>query len=158
MAVRQTRHAPAIVDVAAEAGVSLATASRASPTDLAEKTRRRVMRSSCAGLCPAQPPGALAAAGRDDGGRLRRAGLGAAFYAGALKRAQDALQAAGYHVLVVNTGARPARERDALGTPPRPPGRRAAGCDLRWLRGHRRPAVFFDNVPPEPARGGRDGQ
>ena len=42
--------------------------------------------------------------------------VGAAFYASALKGAQDALEAAGYHVLVLNTGRAAAREREALRT------------------------------------------
>ena len=62
----------------------------------------------------------------------------AAFYATALKGAQDTLEAAGYHVLVLNTGRAAEREREALRT------LRAHQVDgllarhLGRLRGHRR--------------------
>src|SRR3954453_9803941 len=125
MAVRRSA-APTLADVAVEAGVSQATASRAlagSPLVNAN-TRQRVW--DVAERLHFQP-NRLARplrGGGAGGGGLRGAGrgaalavglvvpdVGAAFYASALKSAQDVLEAAGYHVLVLNTGRSPERER-----------------------------------------------
>ena len=83
--------------------------------------------------CTSSPTGSRARCGS---GATMAVGLvvpdvGAAFYASALKSAQDVLEAAGYHVLVLNTGrARRARARGAADAA-RAPGRRAAGRHLR---------------------------
>ena len=147
MAARRT--APTLADVAAEVGVSQATASRAladSPL-VNENTRRRVweaaerLRFEPNRLARSLRRGATMAVG------VVVPDVAAAFYATSLKGAQDALEAAGYHVLVLNTGRAAAREREAL----------------RTLRAHRVdgllvatsggfedigvPTVFFDNVP-----------
>src|SRR4051812_16176944 len=98
MATQRTR-APTLADVAAEAGVSQATASRAladSPLVNAE-TRRRVwavaerMRYQPNRLARSLRSGATMAVG------LVVPDVAAAFYASALGAAQDVLEAAGYH-------------------------------------------------------------
>ena len=75
--------------------------------------------------------------------------VGAAFYASALKSAQDVLEAAGYHVLVLNTGRSPEREREALRTLR---AHQVDGLLVATSGGYEEigvPAVFFDNVPPQ---------
>ena len=109
---------PTLADVAAEAGVSQATASRAladSPLVNDNTRRARVGGRRAAAF----QPNRLARSLRS--GATMAVGLvvpdvGAAFYASALKSAQDVLEAAGYHVLVLNTGRAPEREREALRT------------------------------------------
>ena len=61
-----------------------------------------------------------------------------AFYAAALKGAQERLEAAGYHVLVVNTERAARREREAIRHAGRPSGGRPDRRDLGRIRGHRR--------------------
>src|SRR5215210_2365562 len=117
MATRRSA-APTLADVASEAGVSQATASRAladSPLVNAN-TRRRVwevaerLRFQPNRLARSLRSGATMAVG------LVVPDVGAAFYASAVKSAQDVLESAGYHVLVLNTGRAAAREREALRT------------------------------------------
>ena len=131
---------PTLADVAAEVGVSQATASRAladSPL-VNENTRRRVweaaerLRFEPNRLARSLRRGATMAVG------LVVPDVGTSFYATALKSAQDTLEAAGYHVLVLSTGRAAARERGRAADAAGAPGRRAAGRDLRRLRGHRR--------------------
>jgi DNA-binding LacI/PurR family transcriptional regulator len=154
MTVRRSP-APTLADVAAEVGVSQATASRAladSPL-VNENTRRRVweaaerLRFEPNRLARSLRRGATMAVG------LLVPDVAASFYATALKSAQDTLEAAGYHVLVLSTGRAAAREREAL----------------RMLRAHQVdgllvatsggyedigvPAVFFDNVPAQAGAG-----
>jgi LacI family transcriptional regulator len=142
---------PTLVDVAAEAGVSLATASRAlgDSTLVTEQTRRRVLQ---AAERLAFQPNRLARSLRR--GATMAVGLvvpdvAAAFYAAALKAAQGVLQASGYHVLVVNTERDAALEREALGTLR---AHQVDGLLVATSGGYEDigvPAVFFDNLPPE---------
>jgi DNA-binding LacI/PurR family transcriptional regulator len=73
--------------------------------------------------------------------------VAAAFYAAALKAAQEVLETAGYHVLVANTERAPHREREALSTLR---AHQVDGIIVATSGGYRQigvPAVFFDNVP-----------
>jgi DNA-binding LacI/PurR family transcriptional regulator len=107
---------PRLADVAAAAGVSLATASRAlsGRGSVARATRDRVR--EAANRLDFHP----SAAGRSL--RLRSTGMigfvvpdiASPFYANALKGAQRRLQAAGYLVNVMDTNEDPDRERSAL--------------------------------------------
>ena len=154
MAVRRSA-APTLADVAVEAGVSQATASRAlagSPLVNAN-TRQRVW--DVAERLHFQP-NRLARSLRS--GATMAVGLvvpdvGAAFYASALKSAQDVLEAAGYHVLVLNTGRSPEREREALLTLR---AHQVDGLLVATSGGYEEigvPAVFFDSVPSQPDAG-----
>src|SRR4051794_4736375 len=154
MAIRRSA-APTLADVAVEAGVSQATASRAlagSPLVNAN-TRQRVW--DVAERLHFQP-NRLARSLRS--GATMAVGLvvpdvGAAFYASALKSAQDVLEAAGYHVLVLNTGRSPEREREALRTLR---AHQVDGLLVATSGGYEDigvPAVFFDNVPARPGAG-----
>jgi LacI family transcriptional regulator len=148
MATRRSA-APTLADVASEAGVSQATASRAladSPLVNAN-TRRRVwevaerLRFQPNRLARSLRSGATMAVG------LVVPDVGAAFYASALKSAQDVLEAAGYHVLVLNTGRAAEREREALRTLR---AHQVDGLLVATSGGYEEigvPAVFFDNVP-----------
>ena len=160
MAARRSA-APTLADVAAEAGVSQATASRAladSPL-VNDNTRQRVwevaerLRFQPNRLARSLRSGATMAVG------LVVPDVGAAFYASALKSAQDVLEAAGYHVLVLNTGRAAEREREALRTLR---AHQVDGLLVATSGGYEDigvPAVFFDNVPGRPRRGrGGDGQ
>src|SRR5215207_5830427 len=141
--------APTLADVAAEAGVSQATASRAlagSPLVNAN-TRQRVwevaerLRFQPNRLARSLRRGATMAVG------LVVPDVAAVFYSNALKTAQDALEAAGYHVLVLNTGRAAAREREALRTLR---AHQVDGLIVATSGGYEDigvPAVFFDNVP-----------
>jgi LacI family transcriptional regulator len=151
MATRRSA-APTLADVAAEAGVSQATASRAlagSPL-VNTNTRRRVwqvaerLRFEPNRLARSLRSGATMAVG------LVVPDIGAAFYASALKSAQDVLEAAGYHVLVLNTGRAAAREREALRTLR---AHQVDGLLVATSGGYEDigvPAVFFDNVLTRP--------
>jgi LacI family transcriptional regulator len=146
-----THRSPActLADVAAEVGVSQATASRAladSPL-VNENTRRRVWEAAARlryepnRLARSLRRGATMAVG------LVVPDVGAAFYAAALKSAQDALEAAGYHVLVLSTGRAADREREALRTLR---AHQVDGLIVATSGGYEDigvPAVFFDNVP-----------
>ncbi len=146
---------PTLADVAAEAGVSQATASRAladSPL-VNPKTRQRVwevaerLRYRPNRLARSLRRGATMAVG------LVVPDVGAAFYASALKSAQDVLEAAGYHVLVLNTGRAAEREREALRTLQ---GHQVDGLLVATSGGYEDigvPAVFFDNVPAQRGAG-----
>ena len=141
--------APTLADVAAGAGVSQATASRAladSPL-VNENTRRRVsevaerLRYQPNRLARSLRQGATMAVG------LVVPDVGASFYASALKSAQDVLEAAGYHVLVLNTGRAAEREREALSTLR---AHQVDGVLVATSGGYEDigvPAVFFDNGP-----------
>jgi LacI family transcriptional regulator len=154
MAVRRSA-TPTLADVAAEAGVSQATASRAladSPL-VNENTRLRVwevaerLRFQPNRLARSLRRGATMAVG------LVVPDVGASFYASALKSAQDVLEAAGYHVLVLNTGRAAAREREALRTLR---AHQVDGLLVATSGGYEDigvPAVFFDNVPAQRGAG-----
>jgi LacI family transcriptional regulator len=141
--------APTLADVAADVGVSQATASRAladSPL-VNENTRRRVweaaerLRFQPNRLARSLRRGATMAVG------LVVPDVAASFYATALKSAQDTLEAAGYHVLVLSTGRAAGRERDALRTLR---AHQVDGLLVATSGGYEDigvPAVFFDNVP-----------
>jgi LacI family transcriptional regulator len=149
---RDPSRRPTLVDVAAEAGVSLATASRAlgdSPL-VTDSTRRRVL--DAAARLHFQPNRLARSLRR---GATMAVGLvvpdvAAAFYAAALKAAQAVLQSSGYHVLVVNTDRAAEREREALRTLA---AHRVDGLLVATSGGYEDvgvPAVFFDNLPAEP--------
>jgi LacI family transcriptional regulator len=140
---------PTLADVAAAAGVSRATASRAlgdSP-NVNALTRERVW---AAAQRMAFEPNHLARS-------LRRGSTMAvgvvvpdvanAFYAAALSAAQETLEAAGYHVLVVNTERAAGRERAAVRSLRN---HRVDGLIVATYGGYEDigvPAVFFDDVP-----------
>jgi LacI family transcriptional regulator len=154
MAVRRSA-TPTLADVASEAGVSQATASRAladSPLVNAN-TRLRVfevaerLRFQPNRLARSLRSGATMAIG------LVVPDVGASFYASALKSAQDVLEAAGYHVLVLNTGRAAGREREALRTLR---AHQVDGLLVATSGGYEDigvPAVFFDNVPTQRGAG-----
>ncbi len=143
------RSRPTLADVAAEAGVSQATVSRAlanSPLVNA-RTRDRVwdvaerLRFQPNWLASSLRRGATMAVG------LVVPDVAVAFYAAALKAAQEVLEAAGYHVLVVNTERAAERERAALATLR---AHQVDGLIVATSGGFEDigvPAVFFDNVP-----------
>jgi LacI family transcriptional regulator len=143
---------PTLVDVAAEAGVSLATASRAlgDSTLVSAGTRRRVL--DAAERLSFQPNRLARSLRR---GATMAVGLvvpdvAAAFYAAALKAAQGVLEGAGYHLLVVNTERAADREREALGTLR---AHQVDGLLIATSGGYEDigvPTVFFDNPPPDP--------
>jgi LacI family transcriptional regulator, galactose operon repressor len=107
---------PRLIDVAAAAGVSLATASRAltGRGSVARETRDRVRQA--AATLDFHP----SAAGQNLRTRSTRMigfvvpDISSGFYANALKGAQARLQAAGYQITLMDTDERPDRERAAL--------------------------------------------
>ena len=138
-----------LADVAVAAGVSRATASRAlgdSP-HVSQATRARVW---AAAERLSFEPNHLARSLRR--GSTMAVGIvvpdvATAFYAAALKGAQERLEAAGYHVLVVNTERAARREREAIRTLG---AHRVDGLIVATSGGYEDigvPAVFFDNVP-----------
>ena len=157
----RTARRPTLADVAAAAGVSPSTASRAlgTGTHVRARTRERVW---AAAERLSFEPNQLARSLRR--GSTMAVGLvipdvASAFYGTALKGVQEVLEAAGYHVLVVNTGraAEPRARGDAQ--PARAPGRRPDHRDLRRLRGHRRARrVLRRRAARRRRRGDRAGQ
>jgi LacI family transcriptional regulator len=154
MATRRNS-APTLADVAAEVGVSQATASRAladSPL-VNENTRLRV---AAAARRLRYEPNRLARSLRS--GATMAVGLvvpdvATSFYATALKSAQGELEAAGYHVLVLSTGRAADREREALQTLR---AHQVDGLIVATSGGYEDigvPAVFFDNVPSQAGAG-----
>ena len=138
-----------LADVAVAAGVSRATASRAlgdSP-HVSKSTRARVW---AAAERLSFEPNHLARSLRR--GSTMAVGIvvpdvATAFYAAALKGAQERLEDAGYHVLVVNTERAARREREAIRTLG---AHRVDGLIVATSGGYEDigvPAVFFDNVP-----------
>lgn len=107
---------PRLTDVAAAAGVSLATASRAltGRGSVASETRERVRRAAAS--LDFHP----SAAGQTLRNRSTRMigfivpDISSGFYANALKGAQHRLQAAGYQITLMDTDEQPQRERAAL--------------------------------------------
>ena len=146
---------PTLADVAAAAGVSRATASRAMSEgpNVSAAARERVWAAvDRLGF----EPNHLARSLRR--GSTMAVGIvvpdvAVAFYARALKGAQEVLEDAGYHVLVINTERSAERESDALRTLR---GHQVDGLILATSGGYRDigvPAVFFDNVPIDVADG-----
>ena len=139
---------PTLADVAAQAGVSQATVSRAladSPL-VNEQTRRRVwevaerLRFQPNRLASSLRRGATMAIG------LVVPDVAAAFYATALKGVQEVVEMAGYHVLVVNTERDARREREALVSLR---SHQVDGVIVATSGGYEGigvPAVFIDNV------------
>jgi LacI family transcriptional regulator len=139
---------PTLADVAAAAGVSRATASRAlsdSP-NVNGGTRERVW---AAAERLAFQPNHLARSLRTRSSQLvgmLLPDLGVASYAAALKGAQGVLEEAGYQVMVMNTERRPEREQAALRTLY---GRHVEGVLVATSGGFVDggvPVVFFDHV------------
>jgi DNA-binding LacI/PurR family transcriptional regulator len=140
---------PTLSDVAAAAGVSRATASRALSTSghVSPAARKRVL---AAAERLAFEPNQLARS-------LRRGSTMAigmvvpdvanTFYAAALRGAHEVLEAAGYHVLVVNTERTPGKEREALRSLR---SHQVDGLIVASYGGYEDigvPAAFFDDVP-----------
>ena len=143
---------PTLADVAAQAGVSQATVSRAladSPL-VNEQTRRRVwevaerLRFQPNRLASSLRRGATMAIG------LVVPDVATTFYATALKGVQEVVEAAGYHVLVVNTERDARREHEALASLR---AHQVDGVIVATSGGYEAigvPAVFIDNVPAAP--------
>jgi LacI family transcriptional regulator len=139
---------PTLADVAAVAGVSAATASRAlsdSP-NVSDDARERVW---AAAQRLAFEPNHMARSLRTRSSRsvgMLLPDIAVASYASSLKGAQRVLEAAGYQVLVMNTEREPERERAALRTLY---ARHVDGVLVATSGGFvdgEVPAVFFDHV------------
>lgn len=148
MSTRSQGH-PTLADVAAAAGVSLSTASRALRPDspVSEATRRRVQGTARRlGYEPNQLARSLRTRASFFAGVILP-DIGVGFYARALKGAQDALERAGYQVIVMNTERQAKREAAALRTLL---AHRVHGILLATSGGfsdsRRVPVVFFDNL------------
>jgi DNA-binding LacI/PurR family transcriptional regulator len=140
---------PRLADVAAEAGVSLSTASRALRDDTAvsTETARRV-RSAARRL--GYEPNRLARSLRTRSSHFVGVvvpDIAIGFYSRAVKGAQDALERAGYQVLVMNTERNAPREAAALRTLL---AHRVDGILVATSGGYEGvpavPVVFFDNL------------
>ena len=144
------RHShPTLADVAAEAGVSLSTASRALRADspVREATRRRVQAAARRlGYEPNRMARSLRMRASSFAGVIVP-DIGVGFYARTLKGAQDALERAGYEVILMNTERQASREAAALRTLL---AHRVHGVLLATSGGFadapRVPVVFFDNL------------
>lgn len=150
-AARLAGRRPTLADVAAEAGVSRATASRALASSplVSPATRERVGQvAERLGFEPNRLARSLRR-GATMGVGLVVPDIAAAFYAAALKGAQEVLEDAGRHVLVMNTDRDAARERAALATLR---AHQVDGLILATSGGYEEvgvPVVFFDNVPAD---------
>jgi DNA-binding LacI/PurR family transcriptional regulator len=156
---------PTLAEVAAAARVSLSTASRALRDDspVSEATRRRVQTAARRlGYEPNQLARSLRTRASFFAGVIVP-DIGIGFYARALKGAQDALERAGYQVIVMNTEREARREKAALRTLL---AHRVHGVLLATSGGFsetpRVPVVFFDNLVEgagagHVARANRDG-
>jgi DNA-binding LacI/PurR family transcriptional regulator len=147
----RTARRPTLADVAAAAGVSLSTASRAlgAGTHVSAPTRERVwaaaerLRFEPNQLARSLRRGSTMAVG------LVIPDVAATFYGTALKGVQEVLEAAGYHVLVVNTGRAAGREREAIRSLR---AHQVDGLIIATYGGYEDigvPAVFFDDVLPD---------
>jgi LacI family transcriptional regulator len=148
MSTRGDGH-PTLAEVAAAARVSLSTASRALRADspVSEVTRRRVQSAARRlGYEPNQLARSLRTRASFFAGVIVP-DIGVGFYARVLKGAQDALERAGYQVIVMNTERQATRERAALRTLL---AHRVHGVILATSGGfsdtQRVPVVFFDNL------------
>jgi DNA-binding LacI/PurR family transcriptional regulator len=147
---------PTIADVAAAAGVSRSTASRAMAGSgyVSPATRERVW---AAARRLAFEPNELARSlriGASTAVGIVLPDVGSAFYAAVLKAAQEVIEAAGYHALVVNTERTAARERAELQTLR---SKRVVGLLVSSYGGYEDigvPTVFFDDVVPGAGVGG----
>jgi DNA-binding LacI/PurR family transcriptional regulator len=155
VSVRRSHRRPTLADVAAAAGVSRTTASRAlsDGPNVSPAARARVWE---AAERLRFEPNHLARSlrrGSTMGVRIVVPDVAIAFYATALKGAQETLEAEGYHVLVVNTERAAQRERAALRTLR---AHRVDGLIVATSGGYEDigvPAVFFDNAPVDLAAG-----
>ena len=143
---------PKLADVAAAAGVSRTTASRAlaGGPNVSEGARTRVW--EAAERLRFQPDHLARSLRRGStmGIGIVVPDVAIAFYASALKGAQETLEAHGYHVLVVNTELDSERERAAVRTLR---AHRVDGLIVATSGGYEDigvPAVFFDNCPTGP--------
>jgi LacI family transcriptional regulator len=147
----RTARRPTLADVAAAAGVSPSTASRALGTNahVHARTRERVW--AAAQRLNFQPNRLARSLRR---GSTMAVGLvipdvATAFYGAALKGVQDVLDGAGYHVLVVNTDRAAGREREAIRSLQ---AHQVDGLIVATYGGYEDigvPAVFFDDVLPD---------
>jgi DNA-binding LacI/PurR family transcriptional regulator len=142
------RH-PTLADVAAEAAVSVSTASRAlrETGSVSEETRRRVRSAARrVGYEPNRFARSLRTRSSNFIG-LIVPDIAIGFYARVVKGAQDALERAGYQVLVMNTEREAEREAEALRTLA---AHRVHGVLLATSGGFdgspRVPVVLFDNL------------
>src|SRR5581483_11957070 len=148
----QVRRHPTLADVAAAAGVSASTASRAlreSPL-VPERTRRRVSEAAHAlGFEPNRIARSLRTRSSFAIGVVVP-DVATVFWAAALKGAQDVLERAGYLVLVMSSEREPAREQAALRSLI---AHRVDGILLATSGGYepqaRVPVVFFDRLDPK---------
>jgi LacI family transcriptional regulator len=142
-------HRATLADVAAVAGVSRATASRAlgdSP-NVSAATRQRVWAAASRLGFEANPLARSLRLGSSMAVGLVVPDVAAAFYAAALKGVQEVLEVAGYHVLVVSSERAASRERAALQTLR---AHRVDGVIVASYGGYEDigvPAAFFDDVP-----------
>jgi LacI family transcriptional regulator len=152
---RPVQRRPTLADVAAAAGVSRATASRAMSggPNVSASARERVW--AAVDRLGFQPNHLARSLRR---GSTMAVGLvvpdvAVAFYARALKGAQEVLEAAGYHVLVINTERTADREAEALRTLR---AHQVDGLIVATSGGYHDigvPAVFFDNLPADGGSG-----
>jgi LacI family transcriptional regulator, galactose operon repressor len=147
---------PTIADVAAAAGVSRSTASRAmSGSGYVSPPTRELVWAAAKRL--AFEPNELARSlrvGASTAIGIVLPDVANAFYATALKAAQQVLEDAGYHVLVVNTERTASRERAELQTLH---AKRVVGLLVSSYGGYQDvgvPTVFFDDVVPGEGVGG----
>jgi LacI family transcriptional regulator len=148
----EVRRHPTLADVAAAAGVSASTASRAlreSPV-VGEKTRHRVLEAAHAlGFEPNRIARSLRTRSSFSIGVVVP-DVATVFWAAALKGAQDVLERAGYLVLVMSSEREPARELAALRTLI---AHRVDGILIATSGGYkpqaRVPVVFFDRLVPD---------
>jgi DNA-binding LacI/PurR family transcriptional regulator len=151
-----SRTRPTLADVAAAAGVSRTTASRAlaDEPNVSAAARARVW--SAAQRLQFEP-NHLARSLR----RGRTMGVGVVvphfanlFYAAAVHGAQEVLEAAGYHVLILNSQRSASRERDALRSLR---AHQVDGLIVATCGGYEDigvPTAFFDDVPADVGVGG----
>ncbi len=147
----RTARRPTLADVAAAAGVSPSTASRALGTSAHVNARTRERVWAAAQRLNFQPNRLARSLRR---GSTMAVGLvipdvATAFYGAALKGVQDVLDTAGYHVLVVNTDRAAGREREAIRSLQAHP---VDGLIVATYGGYEDigvPAVFFDDVLPD---------
>jgi LacI family transcriptional regulator, galactose operon repressor len=138
-----------LADVAAAAGVSRATASRAlgdSP-NVSPATRKRVGAAANRLGFEANPLARSLRLGSTMAVGLVVPDVGAAFYAMVLRGVQEVLEAHGYHVLVVSSERAASRERAALQSLR---AHRVDGVIVASYGGYEDigvPAAFFDDIP-----------
>jgi LacI family transcriptional regulator len=153
--VPHAQRRPTLADVAAAAGVSRATASRAmsGARNVSPAARDRVWAAvERLGFEPNRLARSLRS-GSTMGIGIVVPDVAIGFFATALKGAQELLETAGYHALVANTDRAADREAAALRMLR---AHQVDGIILATSGGYQDigvPAVFFDNVPSAPAVG-----